>query len=121
MDKLNPELIKKCAEMAIPTKTWKVLTFMGLFDWVTVIGAPDDSRFDPIKNPADHDALVDALLKQGWEFSRTDWPGHERYKAKRKAYAGSGEFRIEEVINESRPLCTLKAVAAQTGIELEAK
>jgi hypothetical protein len=111
--KVNPECVRAAANMAIPGKRWKVLTFMGLDDWITVVGAKDDSRFNPLDDDSDAMKLERALKEPiagyyiGWYFCK-------KQNGLYAAYPPGGRC-IED---KSDTLLLLKCVSAQTGIAL---
>jgi hypothetical protein len=118
---INPQLILAAAQMAVPGKTWKILTFMGWDDWVTVIGAKDDSRFNPLQSDGDAWALERALkdkVNGGWRFWKfqygdSDNEGMQTFVADAVSHG--------QITEPSDTLLLLKALASQTNIPMFAE
>jgi hypothetical protein len=105
---INPELVKKCAEVAHPESVW-------INDDGLIVREQGAAYFDPTQDDhwgmADAHALMRALMKEGWIFSRTSGSEpelRELYEAKTPL----GHFCEDE----SFPLLLLKCASAQFNI-----
>jgi len=89
--RVNPELIKKCAELAFPMYTWIISGRVGMVGCVVrVIVDHDDEElpasymeFHLQSHPSDREALMLALMDEkngGWEFGKTRDQFHARRK-----------------------------------------
>jgi hypothetical protein len=115
-ERLNPELVLAAKRLIHPDEDYFLDN--GRLCYRAGTGKPGLSSFSPLTSADDREALMLALMKEGWEFSYNDWPKHERFVAKKKSYAGGGEFCVHECINASFPVLLMKCVSAQTGIPM---
>lgn len=117
---INPELVKKAAEVAIPTLRWQS-AYDANGDLVVFaevvgdkIGGTDIKRFefDPLTSDSDAWALLLALLKEDWEIKwATVW---RCWKADNKHIFFCGEYFRDE----SMAMLLLKCLSAMTGLPL---
>jgi hypothetical protein len=106
--RVNPELVKASAEMAIPNGAWELLDDGSVYNNFFM----EQQYFDPLQSDSDAMKLERALKKKGWQFYAEE--GTTLFCAQPHEFA----LPCDVLDNESDTMLLLVCVSSMTGIAL---
>lgn len=128
-EQINPELIKKCAEVALPRLEWEFFKWGGVTYVTEKDITPEIGEFNPLKRLKtqhrpnrsagdDQIALQVALMKEGYHFGRYANGVYYAYRCS-GAYLSKGDWWTDRSVrDDSFPLLLLRAASLQFNIQM---